>query len=94
MKQDNWKSVKRIEPLPLAKTVSVITGLLYLLLSILVTIISYIPQAKLQLPAHPLLFIISTPVYGFIGGFVFSYAGALLYNKLSRYIGTIKVELE
>jgi len=94
MRQDNWKSVKRIEPLSLAKILSVIAGVLYFLLSILVSIISYIPAANVKLPTHPLIFILATAAYGLIGGFIFSYLGALLYNKLSKGIGAIKVELE
>ena len=94
MKQTAWKSVKSIEPLSLAKIISVIAGILHFLLGILMSALSYIPDLKLQLPTHPLVFITSTTAYGLIVGFIFSYIGALLYNKLSKNIGTVKVELE
>ncbi len=96
MKQSNnqWKSIKKVDPLSLAKIQAVVVGLLYLIFSILSVILSSVPALKLQIPLNPLLYISSATATGIIAGFLLGLIIAFLYNSLSKHIGQIKIELE
>ncbi|MBI2546331.1 hypothetical protein HYV81_04070 [Candidatus Woesearchaeota archaeon] len=94
MKQpQNTRSISRIEPLALAKVLSVIAGILYCLSGIIIVAVSRF-YPLFQLPTNQAVFIVATTLYGIIGGFLVGLIGALLYNWLSRYIGTVKIEVE
>lgn len=90
------KEIKKIEPMSLAK----ITALIYLFFGIVLAVFGYFvgmyataaPSELFVKYGAVILFVM--PMAYLIGGFVFGYIVALIYNALASKMGGVKVDLK
>jgi len=97
------KTIKAIEPLPLAKMAGIIGAVWGLVVAVAVMMFQagfsqymgrFYTVFSIVFPHGGALDLITLPIFYALVGFVGAYLGAWFYNLLSKQIGGVKIDLK